>query len=360
MLHIKTKRLFSLCLIFLVTITSVQSSIIKINAQEEKKYIPGGVPFGVKLYSEGPYITGFIDSEQFADKTNPAQNAGVKLGDVICFVNETKIADAKTLSDSIKKSGDSLIKLRVKRDNKEEIISVKPGKCKDGNYRLGINLKDVIAGIGTITYYSIEDGTFGGLGHGICDSNTGSVIPIKKGVVYSVEIKNLIKGTKGIAGEMRGGFTGSGAGVINTNTDRGVFGNLWENFIPKTEPMPLAEYDNIKEGPARIICTLDSSGPQYYDISIVSIEKNKSQGTRNFVIRITDKNLISKTGGIIQGMSGSPIIQNNLLVGAVTHVMLNEPTMGYGIYIKNMLNATSEKEVGYVPASFYFLPVYQF
>jgi len=211
-----------------------------------------------------------------------------------------------------------------------------PVNCPDGEYRIGVNVKDTMAGIGTVTFITPESGAFGGLGHGICDPYTGEVIPIQRGSVNDVRINNVIKGVEGKPGEIRGSFCASRSGTLLKNTDCGVFGIL-SSVSSSIQPMPAADISEVKLGKASILCTLDEQGVKMYEIEIESINNDASSDTKNFNIRINDKSLIEKTGGIVQGMSGSPIIQNGKLIGAVTHVMVNDPKRGYGIYIGNML-----------------------
>jgi stage IV sporulation protein B len=203
-------------------------------------------------------------------------------------------------------------------------------------------VRDSIAGIGTITYIEPESGEFAGLGHGICDTATGALLPISRGVVVHAEIRGIRKGAPGSPGELRGQFSSGRIGVLNMNAAQGVFGVLTElpvNVCEETA-VPIAMKEEILDGEATLLCTVDENGAKEYSVTIRKI-KNGS-GDKNMEITVTDPELLEKTGGIVQGMSGSPLLQNGRLIGAVTHVLINNPAKGYGIYIENMLRAVQE------------------
>ena len=329
---LKPKHFFILLFMLALSLIPSESAY----AQSEKLYIPGGMPFGAKIYSDGVSISMFTDPKELGTEQNPSVSAGLKLGDVIKKINNTVIRDPDTLTNCINDSCGNELTVTVLRAGKEEKINVKAHKCTDGEYRLGISVRDSMAGIGTVTFICENSGAFGGLGHGICDSFTGDVIPILRGSVNNVKINNIIKGTGGKPGEIRGSFTPERMGTILKNSEKGVFGIL--SSVPSQSPqaIPAADVSEIKCGEASILCTLDGEGVKSYTVEIESIDCTAHSKTKNFLIKVTDKALIEKTGGIVQGMSGSPIIQNGRLCGAVTHVLVNEPQKGYGIYIGNM------------------------
>jgi stage IV sporulation protein B len=196
-------------------------------------------------------------------------------------------------------------------------------------------LKDSTAGVGTVTYVIPETGEFAGLGHGICDIDTGKPLPLARGIVSGVNISGIKKGSPGSPGELRAGFMGGKVGILTDNRNTGVYGILSEH--PDLVPIELGKREEICEGKAHIISTLDNSGAKEYEVELSAINKS-STGSKSFVVTVTDKALLEKTGGIVQGMSGSPIVQNGRLVGAVTQVFVNDPTRGYGIFIENMLS----------------------
>jgi stage IV sporulation protein B len=334
--RIKTKIFHFL--IIIVSAISVCSSYSTANADNTKMYIAAGIPFGISIETEGVLVSGYSEIKGKSLKDNPAYAAGIKLGDIIISINGKKVESANDLTKLVNDTCGQNSEIRLYRENNNLTINVKTEKCDDGIYRLGINVKDRIAGIGTVTYICPEDNSFGGLGHGICDPNTGNVIPMKIGVIRNVKINNIVKGIKGVPGEIRGSFSTNRIGTAIKNSDMGVFGCFKSEFIPRQQLYEAASENDVKCGSAQIICSLDNSGPREYSILIESCELDRSVKTRNFVIKVTDKELINKTGGIIQGMSGSPIIQDGKLIGAVTHVLVDDPTRGYGIFIENMLD----------------------
>jgi len=307
---------------------SVQKSI------DEIELYPGGMPFGVKMTTKGLSIV------RFASDNAPAVKAGLKIGDIIVKVNGNEINSIEDFSKIVNKSGKSPVIITVIRDSKEYSFKVSAEYSpSEGSYKTGIWVKDSTAGIGTVTFINPENNTFAGLGHGVCGSN-GALIPFSKGAVLDVSINGVIKGRCGAAGELKGSFNTKKIGTLTKNTAQGVFGYLSDNsYSPPEGKLKVCKKEAVCEGNAYIWCTLDTGKPQKYSVHISEIDKTGSL-TKNFRVKITDKRLLEKTGGIVQGMSGSPIIQNGKLIGAVTHVLINDPTQGYGIFIENMLNAS--------------------
>ncbi len=305
--------------------------------RNQKVYV-GGIPFGVKFMTEGVIITSLADIKTANGKLCPASAAGLKPNDIIIKVNGETVTDAASLSDIAEKSGGAPIVITYTRDGKQGEVTLTPACCvEDGKYKTGLFVRDSGAGIGTVTYIIPETLSFGGLGHGICDGETGKLIPMGRGSVVGVTINGVVKGISGTPGEVRGYFSSGKTGTLLKNTDCGVFGafaSLPENI--SGEPVSIGTRSEIKAGKAYILSTLDGTTPQKYEIEISDIKVN-STTNKCFTVKVTDKALIDKSGGIIQGMSGSPILQNGRLVGAVTHVLINDPTTGYGIFIENML-----------------------
>ena len=304
---------------------------VKVAKLEDVKVYAGGVPFGIKFLTKGATVIGFDDEGQ-----NPAYKAGLRLHDTITKVNGKELSSSSELSSAIEK-GDE-VELSFVRAGKAYKIRFKPRYSEEEKrYSLGIWLKDSGAGIGTLTYV-LPDGSFGGLGHGICDGDTGELTQISSGGVLGVTINGVEKGQRGTPGELKGYFNSSKTGTILKNSEVGVFGALSE--IPesiKGKSYSIGLKEELSEGKATILCTLDDNVMREYAIEIYGINRN-AQGNKCFCVKVTDDALLSKTGGIVQGMSGSPIIQNGKLVGAVTHVLVNDPTAGYGIFIENMLS----------------------
>ncbi len=301
---------------------------------------PGGMPFGVKLYTEGVLVVGFGDVDGDDGPQNPAYAAGVRVKDIITHLNGQAVNSVEMLTSSIESGDGSPITLTYTRGNETHTATLTPVRsASEGKLKTGMWVRDSGAGIGTVTYIDPTTGEFGGLGHGICDVDTGELMPMQRGSVIDVKISGVLRGTPGTPGELRGSFLTGKCGALVKNTPCGVFGVF--SAIPENIPeeaMPIALKDEIHDGRAYIWCTLDESGPQKYEIEISSINKT-AIGSKSFVVKVTDPALLEKTGGIIQGMSGSPIIQNGRIVGAVTHVLVHDPTKGYGIFIENMLEA---------------------
>ncbi len=299
---------------------------------------PGGCAFGVKFSTKGVLVVG-TSAVKTADgkEVNPAETAGIKVKDILLTADGKEIASVKELEGAITASGGKPLALTVDRGGKTKNLTLTPAKTKDG-YKAGMWLRDSTAGIGTVTYVDPETGEFGGLGHGICDVDTGVLMPLDRGSVMKVEIGGVVKGQVGKPGEIRGYFKPDRCGNVMSNTEWGVFGAFRETPEGVSEAIPVGSRHDVTEGEAEIICTLGDDGPKHYKIEISKIDRDGTDN-KNFVITVTDKTLKARTGGIVQGMSGSPIIQNGKLIGAVTHVLVNDPAKGYGIFIENMLDA---------------------
>ena len=311
-------------------------------APAEVRLLPGGMPFGVKFSTEGVLVVGFCDVDAEGGSINPAYAAGLRTRDVITSVNGKQIADAAQFGTMVADAGASPLTLTYKRAGTSHSATLTPAKSVSENrYKTGLWVRDSGAGIGTVTFIAPQTGAFGGLGHGICDQESGALVGMTRGVVSSVTISGVQKGVSGKPGELKGYFGTTKTGTLLANTDCGVFGIFSQKPISKQSALPIAHRNEVKEGEAHILCTLDENGPCKYTIRISDIDKSAS-GSKCFTVKVTDPALISKTGGIVQGMSGSPIIQNGKLVGAVTHVLINHPATGYGIFIENMLNAAKQ------------------
>ena len=289
------------------------------------KLIPGGEIFGVKINQGNVTVT---------------ESKGVPLlkrGDVIVSINGKKVKTVSEVKDILAKCGGESITIRVLHAGEDVGIEVRPSLV-DGEYKLGISLRDGAAGIGTVTFYEPESGLFGGLGHGICDSDTGEIVPMEQGVATGAILGSVHKGECGKPGELTGILTDEVKGTLNVNSDCGVFGCLDDENVPARTAITIASKNEVLAGEAKIISTVKNGKTSEYKIEIFDIDAS-SHGSKSFRVRVTDEALKAMTGGIVRGMSGSPIIQNGKLVGAVTHVMVANPTEGYGIFIENMLNA---------------------
>lgn len=299
--------------------------------------IPGGIPFGVKFTTDGVLIVGFCDIQTGAGNYNPARDAGLKLRDILTHINNEEITSADDLTAKIEASGGAALTVRFTRGGKSEEVQLTPVCDESGQYKTGLYVRDSGAGIGTVTYFVPGTGAFAGLGHGICDVDTGELMPLHRGNVVHVTISGVNRGTAGTPGELRGYFGTGKDGTLLGNTSCGVYG-LYRQ-IPACVPQTtcrIATRDEIHEGAASVLCTLSSNERREYGINISAIDHDAT-GSKCFTVKITDEALLEETGGIVQGMSGSPILQDGKLVGAVTHVLINNPTVGYGIFIENML-----------------------
>ncbi len=311
---------------------------VQVQVANQMMLIPCGTPFGIKMFTNGVVVVGISDIMTDSGYLNPAIQAGLKIGDIITAINGEEVNENEQVSHAIQESDGKLLTLTLKRNNEQLEVSLYPVKSvKDNSYKGGLWVRDSTAGIGTVTFYNPVNGLFGGLGHGICDIDTNSLMPMKNADIVPVTINGIIKGQKGSAGELRGYFSSNRPiGNLYVNSDEGVYGILEASPVMQ-EALPVAMKQEVREGPAQIRATVEDGEPTYYEVTIESIDFKDTSRVKNLVVCVNDPTLLEKTGGIVQGMSGSPIIQDGKLVGAVTHVFLNDPTRGYGIFAENMI-----------------------
>lgn len=322
-----------------VTAAGISDPLSCINADElgDLTLLPGGMPFGVRFLTEGVTVVGFCDLEQNGKKVNPATDAGLKLRDVILKVDGEAISGASALTEKIEHCGGKELVLLCRRNGTETEIRLTPIWCgAESRYKTGIWVRDSGAGIGTVTFIIPETGAFAGLGHGICDADSGELIAMRRGTVSDVTISSVVRGAVGAPGELKGYFNPGKSGALLGNSACGVWGVFSDPPESPTEAMPVGLRGEVEEGSAEIFCTLDSNKIGRYRVELSNIDRSAT-GSKCFSVRITDPALLAASGGIVQGMSGSPIIQNGKLIGAVTHVLINDPTAGYGIFLENML-----------------------
>ena len=307
--------------------------------KEEDTVLLGGMPVGIYMETDGVLV---LDTEKMTGMDGkeyiPAQGV-VSSGDYITEVNHQKIEGKKQLMDLVEHLDGEKVLLTVRRENTILEKKLTPVQISKGNYRLGIWVRDNVQGLGTITFLT-KNNRFAALGHGIHDVDTSTLLTIKRGTLYRTSIQKVQKGSKGNPGTMEGIIVYNRfhqLGVIEKNTDAGIYGELNSDrsWIGEEVPIQVAEKEEIKTGEARIRCYIDGEVKEY-TICITQIDKESDQVNKGMVIQVTDTELLEKTGGIIQGMSGSPIIQNGKLIGAVTHVFVQDSTKGYGIFIENM------------------------
>ena len=288
-----------------------------------KMLIPGGSTVGIKLNTKGVLVTGF-------EEGSAAKAAGMKKGDLITQVNGDQIHTAAELKEQV---GAQQLILTVWRNGTKAEFCVEP---KTG--RLGTYVRDSVAGIGTLTYYDPETGAFGALGHGVSDVHSSALIPVEDGMLVGAAVHEVQKGKSGKPGELKGKLDADVIlGSVEKNCGYGLYGTLTQPVSAKA--LPLAAPDEVQTGKATILSTVSGNETKEYDVQILRVYPDAHKTGRNMLVRITDRELLQTTGGIVQGMSGSPIIQNGKLVGALTHVLVNDPTRGYGIFIENMLDA---------------------
>ena len=302
---------------------------------------PGGTSVGVKLSTNGVLVVGYSNVETTNGKEDsPGKSSGIELGDMILKVNGVSIESSKDLINKVKSTNNEYLDIEILRGKSKLTKEVK--LLKEGeSYKLGLWVRDSTAGIGTLTFYHEDSNTFGALGHPITDADTNTVFSVKNGELFKSSILSVRKGQRGAPGELKGLFLNekSSIGSINKNLSSGIYGKTSEALINPifNQPMPVGYRNEIDEGPAQIITTIDESGPKLYNIEIVKLLPQDKPTPKSMIIKVTDEELLSRTGGIVQGMSGSPIIQNGKIIGAVTHVLINKPDYGYGIYIEWML-----------------------
>ncbi len=315
---------------------------VNVDVLPRTKVIPIGSLAGVKLYTSGVLVVGMSEIKGEDEKDyKPYENTGIKEGDTIIEINNTNIATTEELITEVNKSEGKDIRIKYIHEQESLECSIKPVKTGKREYKLGLWVRDSAAGVGTVTFYSQENNSFAALGHGIQDIDTDQLINISSGEFVTTKILGINKGSKGNPGRIQGTLEGQqNIGTITQNTKFGIYGkvdNISSINIDKTKELEVATRDEIKTGKAQILTTLENGKTENYEIEIEKIYKDNNYDNKSMKIKVTDKNLLEKTGGIIQGMSGSPIIQNNKFIGAVTHVLVNEPEQGYAIFGDIML-----------------------
>lgn len=329
----KVRNKLLLLFITILTAFAIINKTVFVSAQTEYLYL-GGLPAGFTIKSNGAVVIGLSEVVTENGIFSPAKNADIQIGDILTKIDKQEIYGSESIAKILKESKGNPLEISVVRKGEIFTTYLTPKQDKNGNYKLGVFLRDDLSGIGTITYFT-KDGKFASLGHPILNENK-SIMDIKSGKAYLCSIVGIQKGEKGKAGELQGIFIDDRKiGQILKNTQTGIYGKI-ENTFDYTN-LPQMEISSAKMGKARIFTCIDGETVQEFAISIVKID-NKNKENKNFVIKINDKNLLSVTGGILQGMSGSPIVQDGKIVGAITHVFINDPTRGFGISIDKMLD----------------------
>lgn len=315
---------------------------LKVNIINRLHLIPGGDAIGVKLNTRGVLIVSLSEIEaKDGRKHKPAGDAGLKIGDVLLEIDGIKVINSNHVTEILNKIKNNDVTVKIERNGNIFSTTIKPIKSNQDNcYRIGLWVRDKTAGIGTLTFYHVESKRFGALGHGITDLDTGKLMPIDDGEIIKAKVNSIKIGERGKPGEIKGIFIKPEVkiGKIEKNSKFGIYGiaNESSSFY-NTKPLPVATQDEVKIGKAYILSTTDDNKVKKYEVNILKKTVQTKPNQKSLVIKVIDKDLIRKTGGIVQGMSGSPIIQDGCIIGAVTHVFVNDPTKGYGIYIEWMI-----------------------
>lgn len=313
---------------------------VDIEVIQDKMLIPSGIPIGIYVKTDGVLVVGIGEFENNGGETISPAKYVLQKGDYILKSNGEPVENKKQFISMVEASEGEDMVLTIRRNNEITDVCINAGKNRMEEWKLGIWIRDNAQGIGTMTYEG-TDATFGALGHGINDVDTSILMSLEEGTLYRTEIVGITRGTDGAPGELTGYIeydSDNVIGEITENTAEGIFGVCDEELVANSvyEPVPIALKQEIVLGPAQIICSV-SGEPEFYDVEIVEVNLEHENVNRGIVIRVVDEKLLMLTGGIIQGMSGSPIIQNGKLAGAVTHVLVNDSAKGYGIFIEEML-----------------------
>ncbi len=312
-------------------------STVEVEVVDEMYVAVLGNPFGMKTYTDGVLVIELTDVDTEKGYINPAKSAGIKVGDYIKSVDGVSITCNEDIAELVALSNGKTMEFEIVRNGTEILFTVKPVRSVENDtYRVGIWVRDSSAGIGTLSFYSPSTGIVCGLGHGICDSDTGELLKLNSGELVGAQILSVNKGSSGNPGELKGKFTYDDIANIELNSECGVYGFL-KGSIDISNLTELALKQEVEDGKAQILCTVEGESPKLYTCTIKKRSSAYLSDTQNFIVTVTDDELIAKTGGIVQGMSGAPILQKGKLVGALTHVLVDDSKTGYGIFAENML-----------------------
>lgn len=321
---------------------SIPLKQVEVNVIKRTKVVPLGNAIGLKLYTKGVMVVG-MSEVQGEDQNNykPYENTGLKEGDMIVEIDDVTVTCISELIDTVNKSKGDKIEVKYVRDSDTKVTNITPVKTSSSEYKLGLWVRDAQGGVGTASFFEKDSGMFCALGHGITDVDTGEVVNIANGELVTTNIVSITKGEKGKPGEIKGSIeTGEKIGDVSKNTSFGIYGTVSQKSklgISSNDEVEVALRDEIKQGEAEIICELEDGKKENYKIQIQKVYTSNNYDNKSMLIKITDERLIEKTGGIVQGMSGSPIMQNGKFVGSVTHVLVNDPTVGYGVFADMMI-----------------------
>ena len=320
-----------------VTVFGAKVKDVTVETIENTEIVPVGKIIGMKLYTNGVLIVGMSEIENMENElVSPYQNCDIKQGDTILKVNDTEIENIENLKEVVNGSNGENVMLTLLRDGTVVTSNIIPVKTENDEYKLGLWVKDAATGVGTMTYYEKNTGSFAALGHGIVDGDTDKLIDIESGEIVTSDVVSITKAEINSPGEIRGSIINQKTiGNVNKNTQFGIYGildNLTALNINTENAIPVALRNEIEVGDAKILCSLDGKNTKEYSIKIEKIYPNNNYNNKNMLVRVTDENLINTTGGIIRGLSGSPVIQNGKFVGAITNVLVSNPEIGYAIF----------------------------
>lgn len=312
-------------------------------ADQPRMLVPVGRAVGIKLFADGVMVVGLAQNEGDGDDISPARACGLRAGDVITHINSEEVSTIEEVRQVLQESEGGELTISAMRGEKQLQLTTEAKEAEDGTYQLGAWIRDSMAGIGTVTWYDPSTGCFGALGHGITDVDTTLLMPLQSGSIMYASVSGVQKGAQGAPGQLRGAFEVTrDMGQLSANTSQGVYGQLTDlSLVEGLEPMEVAQRSQVKVGDATILANVSGETVEEYAVKIVRVYPD-SEDSRELMLEVTDPRLLEATGGIVQGMSGSPILQDGRIVGAVTHVLINDPTRGYGILAETMLETAGQ------------------
>lgn len=314
---------------------------VRVRYAQRETVLVSGRPFGIKMFTEGLMVVGFTDFSTDGRRMNPARSAGLSTGDILLSIDGISLTSNEQMGALVQGGGGRPVRLVYQRQGREYTAVITPQKSvTDNRWHLGLWVRDSSAGIGTVTYFDENARTFSGLGHPICDVDTGEIMTLSTGEGVDAVITGVTPGKSGAPGELKGQFvTGQPFARLTANSTCGICGRLSPDFTPQGVRMAVAFRHEVQPGPAKILTTIAGSTPKEYDVVIEKVLRGSGHAGQNMVIRVTDQTLLQKTGGIVQGMSGSPLVQNGMLAGVVTHVFVDEPNRGYAVFAETVRTA---------------------
>lgn len=309
---------------------------VTVTEKAEQKVMVSGEVFGIKLYTDGVIVVGIQEVQTDSGKKSPSGSAGIEVGDIIVAIDGENVYTSDQVQSILGANNGGSFEVKIKRGERYRDYTVTPVYCeREGCYKAGIWVRDSTAGIGTITFYNKQSGIFAALGHQINDIDTKEIMPMLDGEAVKATVSKIEKSTRGTTGSLECDFTNQTLGKLLSNTDCGIYG-AYAEISECAKEYPVAAIQEVKKGKATLISTVEKGQPKKYEIEITHIGFNENNREKNMIVKVTDKDLIDKTGGIVQGMSGSPIIQNGKLVGALTHVIVGNPQKGYAVFAQTM------------------------